>query len=183
MRIWNLLHKLLLVLILVGFPLSSIAAETYDENQLKAAITYNVAKFVKWPEGTFVDKKSPLIICVLGSGAAASGFSSLEGQTLGTRPVHVKYFKTLNDFQGGHILYVVHSQVSHLDEVLNSLQKTPLLTISDIDNFASRGGMINLVKVGKNIRFAINLDASMAANLRVSSKLHALATEVIRSKD
>ena len=182
MRIWNLLYKLLLVLILVGFPLSSIAGETYDENQLKAAITYNVAKFVKWPEGTFIDKKSPLIICVLGSGAAASGFSSLEGQVLGTRPVHVRYLQSLNNYQDGHILYIVHSQASQLNEVLNSLKKKPVLTISDIKGFANRGGMINLVKVGKNIRFAINLDASMAANLQVSSKLHALATEVIKSK-
>lgn len=176
------MHKLLLVLIIVGIPLPVIAGETYDENQLKAAITYNVAKFVKWPEGTFADRNSPLIICVLGGGDAASGFSTLEGQALGTRPVKVRYLQSLDNYQDGHILYVVHSQIHQLDAVLTALQKKPVLTISDIENFASRGGMINLVKVGKNIRFAINLDASMAANLQVSSKLHALATEVIKSK-
>ncbi len=183
MKIRNLSHKLLLVLILVSLPLPLIAAETYDENQLKAAITYNVAKFVKWPEGTFVDTKSPLIICVLGDGDAAAGFSSLEGQALGTRFVQVRYLQSLNDFQDGNILYIVHSQLHQLDAVLTALQKRPVLTISDIENFASRGGMINLVKVGNNIRFAINLDASMAANLQVSSKLNALATEVIKSKN
>ena len=181
MRIRNRLHKLLLVLFLIGLPLSAMAGKPYDENRLKAAITYNIAKFVKWPEGTFVDVKSPLVICVLSNGDTPLGFDALEGQIWGLRPVHVRYLKSINNYRGGHILYVANSEAHQLDNVLTAVHNTPLLTISDIEGFARRGGMINLVKVGKNIRFAINLDASMAAHLKVSSKLHALATEVISS--
>ncbi len=183
MRIWNLLHKLLLGLILVGFPLPIVAAETYDENQLKAAITYNVAKFVKWPDGTFVDAKAPLVICVIGNDRVAAGFESLEGQFLGERPIKIYYLASMDDYQGGHILYVTHSKDYHVDEILTVLQDSPVLTVSDIESFARRGGMVSLLKMRKNIRFAINLDASLSVDLKISSKLHALATEVIRNGD
>ena len=175
------LHKLLLILLFVGLPFVAVAGETYDENRLKAAITYNVAKFVKWPGGIFVDEKSPLVICVLGNGDSDSGFSALEGQLLGKRPVLIRYLEPSKKCRDGHILYVAGSAGPHIDATLIALQNAPILTISDIDGFTDRGGMISLVKVRKNIRFSINLDASMAANLQISSKLHPLATEVIRN--
>jgi len=69
----------------------------------------------------------------------------------------------------------------HLDTLLIALPKVPVIAISDIESFASRGGTINLLKAGDNFRFAINLDASMAVNLKFNSKFHSLATEVISS--
>lgn len=175
------LCKFLLVLLFMGFPLSVAAGDTYDEHELKAAITYNVVKFVKWPDGTFAGAKEPLVICVMGNGATASGFASLDGRLLGKRPIKVQYWNSYDSCQDGHVLYLSRFSGHHLDEVLISLQQAPVLTVSDLESFASRGGMINLVKIKKNIRFAINLNASMAAKLKISSKLHPLATEVIRS--
>lgn len=65
----------------------------------------------------------------------------------------------------------------HLCTVLTALQKVPVLAISDIESFAHRGGTINLVKVRDYLRFAIDLDASIAANLKLSSKFHSLSTQ------
>lgn len=174
-------YNLLLIIYFFGFPLSASAMETYDEYHLKAAITYNVAKFVKWPEGVFLDGEAPLTICVLGNHNTASEFALLEGRLLGGRPILVKYLKSPSDFKGGHVLFVARSRSRQLAEILLKIEGLPILTISDMENFSTKGGMINLVERGKRIRFAINLDASMAANLQVSSRLYSLATEVIRN--
>lgn len=176
----GIFYSLLLGICLFVIQSSAFAVESYDEYQLKAAITYNVAKFVKWPEGVFADGEAPLTICVLGNHNTASGFASLEGQLLGGRHILVKYLKSPSDFKSGHIFFVARSRSRQLAEILLKLEGLPILTISDMKSFATRGGMINLVERGKRIRFAINLDASMAANLQVSSKLYSLATEVIR---
>ncbi|MFK5925564.1 MAG: YfiR family protein [Desulfuromusa sp.] len=181
--LWKRLHKLLLVFFIVSFPLFATAGETYGELQLKAAITYNVAKFVKWPAETFSETSTPLVVCVMGNSKVASAFESLEGQFLGQRRIHVNYLKSISDCQGGHVLYIANSKDYLVNEALTALQGKPVLTVSDIESFASRGGMISLLKVRKNIRFAINLDASKSAGLQISSKLHPLATEVIRSRN
>ena len=159
------------------------AGETYDEFQLKAAITYNFAKFVKWPDGTFLETTTPLVVCVMGNSKASSGFESLEGKYLGQHPIQVNYLQSPNDCHEGHVLYIANSKSHRVDEALFLFQGKPILTVSDIESFASRGGMVSLVKVRKNIRFAINLDAATSVDLQISSKLHPLATEVIRSGD
>ncbi len=174
------LVRLLLSIFLVGFPLSALATESYEEYQLKAAITYNIARFVIWPDGTFADAEAPLVVCVLGDGKTVDGFSSLEGKLLGRRPIQVKYLQSQKDCRDGHVLYVARSQSHDMNSLLAKLNNAPILTLSDMENFSARGGMITLVNVDNNIRFAINLEAATAADLQLSSKLYSLATEVIR---
>ena len=54
----------------------------------------------------------------------------------------------------------------------------PILTVSDIDDFARAGGMIGLVEAEQRIRFDINLATARQANLKLSSQLLKLATIV-----
>ena len=58
------------------------------------------------------------------------------------------------------------------------MQKTTVLTVSDIDRFARRGGVIGLVLEGDRIRFEVNLKAAERAQLRLSSDLLKLASIV-----
>jgi hypothetical protein len=57
-----------------------------------------------------------------------------------------------------------------------------MLTVSDIDEFAERGGMITLNKAKNKIRLEINLDAADHSGLKVSSKLLKIA-KIIKGKD
>jgi hypothetical protein len=66
--------------------------------------------------------------------------------------------------------------------VLEVLAGSPVLTVADFESFARRGGMIELIKEGNKIRFAINVDAAKRHGFRISSKLLQLA-EVIRDPD
>jgi len=178
----NLLIKLLFLLVLLTFPLVASATESYDEHQLKAAITYNLAKFVKFPPEVFSAEADPFVICVLGRDDVVDGFKSLEDRFLGTHPIHIVATDSYSACHESHVLYLSKMSSHDVEEVLVSVANAPILTVSDIDEFAILGGMINLVEIDNNIRFAINLDAANTANMHISSKLNSLAIEVIRKK-
>jgi hypothetical protein len=50
-----------------------------------------------------------------------------------------------------------------------------VLTVGESEGFLERGGMINFVVKGKNVRLEINLVAAEAAGLKISSRLLAIA--------
>ena len=62
-----------------------------------------------------------------------------------------------------------------LDSVLQALQGRSILTVSDLPDFTSRGGMIELYMEKNKIRMRISLAVVKAAGLSISSKLLRLA--------
>jgi hypothetical protein len=76
------------------------------------------------------------------------------------------------------IAFISSSENYHFREVIDSFRGQSVLLVGDGDGFAAAGGMVEFVCNGNRIRFAINPDAADRAELRVSSKLLALATIV-----
>jgi hypothetical protein len=56
-----------------------------------------------------------------------------------------------------------------------ALEELPILTVSEIEGFAQRGGIINFIIVEKKIRFEINPDAAKQVGIHISSQLLQLA--------
>jgi hypothetical protein len=55
-----------------------------------------------------------------------------------------------------------------------------VLTIADVPGAAKQGVALNMTVVNNKITFEANLTAARAANLKLSSKLLSLATEVLQ---
>ncbi|MCK5905932.1 MAG: YfiR family protein, partial [Gammaproteobacteria bacterium] len=70
---------------------------------------------------------------------------------------------------------VSQSEKNHQQHILAVLRNRPILTISDIDGFSQKGGMITLININERIHFEINPVAFKRAGLKVSSKLIELA--------
>jgi hypothetical protein len=68
-------------------------------------------------------------------------------------------------------LYISSSEENRLREVLAALDKSAVLTVSDIPRFSQRGGMIQFVQENNKIRFEVNLASATAAGLSLSSEL------------
>jgi hypothetical protein len=81
----------------------------------------------------------------------------------------------MEDISGCHILFIGYSAKDHLTELFKFVHKKPVLTISDMQGFANRGGMINFRRVKNYIRFEINAKAAQQAGLKISSQLLKLA--------
>ena len=62
--------------------------------------------------------------------------------------------------------------------ILDAVKKWSVLTVSDIDKFARRGGTVQFVVDDSKLRFVINTKNAEKARLKISSKLLKLATVV-----
>jgi hypothetical protein len=144
------------------------------EAQVKAAFVYNFGKFVEWPPDRSGGKN--FVIGVYDDDDFAEVLREIvAGKFIHEKPVVIKRFSNMEDISGCHILFIGYSAKDHLTELFNFVRKTPVLTVSDMQGFANRGGMINFRSVKKYIRFEINVKAAQQTELRISSQLLKLA--------
>lgn len=162
-----------IITMLITFSLSAFAAtEVTQEDKVKAAITYNLTKFVTWPEN-----EQTLSFCVVGSGAINSELQKINHQYSDGRRISVSYKKAgarltrLCD-----VVYIHSTDLEKVNAILAKLIKQPVLTISDSPNFIRRGGGIELFRAGSRIRFAISKQVTQEAGLSVDAQLIKLAT-------
>ncbi len=166
---------MILLTLLAGFVAIAAADKPVSlEYRVKAAYLYNFLKFVDWPPEKGAEA-SPYIIGVIGEDPFGKELVSIGEKTVKGRPLKIKYFKGVEDLETCHILFICASEKERIEIILKRLNDMPVLTVGDVADFAQRGGMINLVKSGKTVRFEINRDAAEKTGLKISSKLLKLA--------
>jgi hypothetical protein len=145
------------------------------EYRVKAAFLYNIALFVNWPATAFTQPASPFCIGILGQDPFGSALDeALKQKEVGGRKVVIQRLKRGQSSQGCHLLFVCRSEDKELESVLAATQASPILTVSDIDSFVGRGGMIALLKPETKIQLAINQERVQHAKLTISSRLLSL---------
>ena len=118
-------------------------------------------------------------ICIAGMDPFSNHLFDLNGQTVREKEVSVERVDDDRKLPSHcKIVFVSPSEHNRLNEVLDNLDKEPVLTVSDQDGFTDKGGMINLRVVKNKVRFEINIAAVNRAGLRISAKLLRLATLV-----
>jgi hypothetical protein len=167
---------LIILLALVQFHTRSLAQ--IRESELKAAFVFNFAQFVGWPTNCFPSTNAPLIIGMLG--APNETFIQIlqeltRGEFVGTHPVEIRRFSRVDEALVCHILFISANEDSRLQPILRAVEKRPILSVSDMNEFARRGGMIQLYTSENKVRFAINQTEARNAGLEISSKLLRLA--------
>ena len=173
---------ILLLSIFVSPGLDANEDEVLNEYLVKAAFLYNFAKFVEWPPCETDDCTNRKLVVGLYGGrafndAVGEAMDSIEGKTVGSRVISVRYLSNPEDIPGCQIVYVFSK--AQVKTVLNATKGLPVLTISDNDDFVYSGGMIELMKVGAKLRFAINRKAAMSSSIKISSQLLKLARYVV----
>jgi hypothetical protein len=150
-------------------------AQAPAEYEIKAAFVYNFAKFVQWPAAAFAQPQSPLIVCLLGDDRFGPALDAIDRKTAQGHEVQVRRRVGLNDARSCHILFIAQSERARVGNVLGAVSGFPVLTISDIDQFAEAGGVIGLYEEDNRVQFAINLEQARAALLQINSQLLKLA--------
>jgi len=167
----------LFVVVAAGLSAGSARAQPVaSEYQVKAAYLLNFARFVEWPADV-LPASSPLDVVVVGD----DSFGALRGTSANGHPIrlqHLRWDDVLTPYQ---IVFISASEEAHLPEILRNLGHNSVLTVSDIDRFSLRGGVIEFRMVGNRLRFDINRSAAIAAQLNISSKLLSVARAVHES--
>jgi len=149
--------------------------------KVKAAYIYQFTQFVSWPD-TAVAADTPFTICVLGDAPVGNELKPLESRQVNGRPIKIRYPKNLKAAASCQILYLAETKQQQLRNMLKRFFEQPILTISSLPNFATRGGIIGFVTTKKRVRMEINRTAARRANIQLSAKLLEVA-RVIDSHD
>jgi hypothetical protein len=153
-----------------------------SDYQVKAAYLYNFGRFVEWPTGVAAAKSESFTVCVLGEdpfGAILD--ATLAGETIAGKKVVAQRISTPQESINCQILFLGAAEASRLNKIVADLDKTAVLTVSDMPQFARRGGMIQFVLEGNRVRFEVNLTATQHAGLTLRSDLLKVAIAVRRN--
>jgi len=147
------------------------SAQTSDPDRLRAAIVFNVLRFIDFPDTS----RGQIDFCVASNRSAASNFQAFSGRRAGSRTVLVRRVQG-TAYAGCDVVYLGSASSSEVA----TASRSGRLTMGNGRSFIDRGGMVGLVQMGNQVRFEVNLEAAGESDLRISSRLIRLAARVKR---
>ena len=175
------LGRWLILAAVLATSVRGVEAQPDPEHQIEAVFLYHFTQFVTWPPPAFGEALAPLVIGVLGEDPFGEFLDEVvRGETVNGRPLEVQRYGAVEEVEQCHILFVGRDVAERLGWLLPHLNERPILTVSEADDFARRGGMIQFFQERGKIRLRINVDAARASDLEISSKLLQLA-DIVRT--
>ena len=164
----------------VGVAQSNVAAAS--ERSVKAAFLYKFAEYVDWSTTPVRPSEEPFTIGVLGAGALADDLLRMTAdRTLDNRPISVRRVSANDGIDDLQVLFIAGEQRGRLEDVLSSARGRPILTVTEAEGALTNGSIINFTMMGDRLRFEVSLDAAQSSRLRLSSRLLAVAANVIQT--
>jgi hypothetical protein len=172
-------------LVLSAFAPSAIAQESRPTQfDVEAAYLYRFGNFVQWPPDAHAGNAKQFSICVLGHDPFGATLDEMvKGSAINGVPVLARRIKSAKDATGCRIAYLSSSEDHHLETDLTELRGDHVLTVSDVPDFDSRGGMIQFLLIDRRVRFEINLSNAEQSGLKLSSQLLKVAVAVRTNRD
>ncbi|MGI2172181.1 YfiR family protein [Shewanella sp. MF05960] len=169
----QLLYLLMAILVLFSGP--TIAEDSFA---LKAAFTYNFAKFTQWPQ-TRLEQDSAWKICFYGNQYRDS-FKGLENKKIATHAISAIQLSETSPIDQCDVVFIDSGSRELTRRLFLAVDSKAILTVSDISGFAAQGGMIEIVEQDKRLFFKVNMQAIEQSGLNISSQVLKLALEVKR---
>jgi hypothetical protein len=172
----SVLRFLLGLLLLAGIGMQ-VCRAGLSELQVKSAYVFNFIKFVEWPAGA-IKTGDKLRLCVIGNDDLQASLSALNGHKAGVHELQIMQADNSAVWNTCHVLFIGEHEQRRLVPIIKSLGNAHVLTISDIQGFAERGGGIGLLTRNDKMLFEVNLASTRKAGLRLSSQMLNLAANV-----
>ncbi|WP_415878534.1 YfiR family protein [Methylomonas sp. TEB] len=162
--------KLVSAGLLLWVLLSSFGAAADDMVNAKTKATYvfNFTKFVEWP----ALMNDTLHVCIVGAEPIVNLLSELASRD--TKGHLLQIWSGIDDPQICQILYIDHD-APELPALIQQVRGNQILTVSDAEGFAGRGGCIGFYSENGQIKLEINPDAVRRAQLKVNALLMEIA--------
>ncbi|MDH4320422.1 MAG: YfiR family protein [Desulfobulbaceae bacterium] len=176
-----LFAAMLLCLALMGIEMAARAqakGKVLSEYQVQAAYILNFIRFTTWPSSAFADPQQDIVLGIYGEDNFGTILDDLDGTFINQRRLQIVRLGTGGDLHGCHLLYISGSEHRRLQQILRGIKKEPTLTISDMDNFAAEGGMIQLKRVDDKYKLILNTNSTKSAGLQLRANLLKIATLV-----
>lgn len=154
-----------------------VQAQRLAEYQVKAAFLQGFAKFVEWPSTA---AGADFAVCILGDDPFGQWIDdATAGTRVRDRAVVVRRIRQVGEAAACQTLFIGASEEPRLRLVLDGVRGLPVLTVSDLPQFAQQGGMLAFTTVGGRVRFVANPGVARAAGLQLASELLRVAADVV----
>lgn len=156
------------------------------EQKIKAGLVYNLIKYTEWPKLTStsssqakgIENSNVLKICLFGEDPFDGYLTPLQGRTAQQAIITIAHVASISEATSCNAIIIHRSQQHQLHALLEFLRGKNILTISDIENFAERGGMVELTRQKEKIALHINKKSVDRAALAIDGRMLKLATIV-----
>ena len=156
--------------------LPGAATAQVREHEVKAAFLFKFPSFVEWSEKAFSTADSPLKIGVMAADEVLAELQNIaSGRLMHGRSVIVRRVLEEEKVSDLHVLFVGRGASA----VIPKLRQVPnLLVVSESDGALEQGSVINFVRSQGRVRFEVALDSAERHELRISSRMLAVARSV-----
>jgi hypothetical protein len=164
------------VLLVAGVD-AARAADPPSEHEVKAAFLFHFARLTEWPEAA-APKDQPFVVAIIGEDPFGPTLERvLASQTVEGRPLQIRRVATAEALgERPHIAFISASHHDEVGRVLRHFRGQPVLTVSEMEGFGERGGIVNFVVTAEGrVRFEINVREADASGLKLSSQVLKLA--------
>jgi hypothetical protein len=172
------LHALsvaLLLLIAMGSVVCHAQSATADEAQIRAAMLFNLTKFVEWPAEKMGGPQAPFIVGYVGDEAVGNELNNLmRGKQVQGKPILVQSISNAAQSAQCHILFVASSGRKQYRLMAPELSKEAVLVVSE-RQLGDSGIVIGLPLVDNTIQIQVDLKVARNTGLTISSKLLRIA--------
>ena len=167
------------VILAIGNSLAgAAAAQNYQEEDVKAVLLYNIARYSEWRALEALELTDPFNTCFLHRNKMAEAMEELQGRTIHGHALQVRYMASLpavltNNCQ---ILYLSEEDLAQYD--LEQIAGFGIATAASSERFLDEGGAISILRYGEKLGFSISRSAMEAAGVTPSSRMLKLAREI-----
>lgn len=175
----NLASTLFALLLGAAVTASAQPVGSASEQSIKAAYLYKLADYVEWPSRALTRPQSPMTIGVLGDDSLVVELRAItRGRTVNGRPIRVRKVEVGGTLEGEHMLFVGASAMDDLGRLRDAARSHATLVVTETDDGLAQGSVINFRTVDQRIRFEVSLDSADSSDLKLSSRLLAVAERV-----
>jgi hypothetical protein len=158
---------------LAALAVASGPVRAQDASATKAAMVYNFIRFTAWPDSRFSSPSDRVVLCVDPDTPLAASLQGIAGQPVGARTLEVRLTSRID--RSCHAAFIGAQNAS--DGYVSSLRDKGVLTVGEAPGFI-RSGAIQLVTIGRQVRFEVSQRNALTAGAHLSSNLLRLAVAV-----
>lgn len=151
------------------------------EERVEAAYLHKFLNYADWPPAAFPRADTPYVIGVAGDDAVADELAHIAaGRSVNNRGVIVKRVLPGDSLNDLHMLFIGPAERARQAQWLRQAKGRPILTVTDADGALEQGAIINFRTVDDRVRFEVSVDAAEQSDIRLSSRLFTVATNVVK---
>ncbi len=149
--------------------------ELSKEYQIKAAMLYKVTWFVRWKTKSFVDKNSPINLCIHEPDPFGSFIDQLvDGHLFGKNKRRISILR-IEHLEEDHSLADCHVLFIPKESNISVPLQPGLLIVTEEQSILTKQAHINFVTKKDHVALEINMGNLNKSQIRISSRLLKLA--------